>query len=300
MTLWNESLWAAYATDWPSDEIFLTSVGNNGSGTVSYHGVGPSNLGEGFIFPPSLIGYNGSLHVFYTQEAANGQSSSVIDGMYDGRTWSQYTTIDATSGHFETAPAAVAFKTALYVFYGDSGGQLRMRAASSGTNWGPVHVVDGPGATAPGAHTSDVLGAAPAVIVDNASTSNLHVFYYDTTKNALLEAWSSTGTNTSWQYSTVATGVSSSYAVSPVLVNGGTLQVYYVDPNSGTLQVAQKTSLTGTTWTRLTLDGYGGICGTHTADTMGDSVAAVTMSNGKPQVFYTDATAGTLRVATFQ
>src|SRR5262249_15638129 len=99
MALWNESLWAAYA-GYPTDELFLTSIANNGSGTVTYHGAGPSNLGEGFIFPPSVIGYNGSLHVFYTQEAANGESSSVLDGMYDGRAWSQYTILDDTSGHF--------------------------------------------------------------------------------------------------------------------------------------------------------------------------------------------------------
>jgi hypothetical protein len=219
--------------------------------------------------------------------------------MFDGTSWGTDTVIDATSGRSESDPAAVAFNTALHVFWGDSTGQLRMKATSSGTNWGPIHIVDGAGATSPGAHTGDIISGLPSVIVDNESPPNLHVFYWDWSAFSLLEAWSSTGADGSWQYSVVAAAGTGAYVASPVLVNGGaTLEVYYVDPVYHTLREAQKKSLTGSTWNLSTIDGAGGKCsGAVPSDEL---FGAVATSSGNPKVFYIDSQISTLRVATYQ
>ena len=73
----------------------------------------------------------------------------------------------------------------------------------------------------------------------------------------------------------------------------GNAQVYYYDATRRSLRHAW---WTGSAWQFETLDGAGSVIAGHDADQVGSAVSVTEMTNG-PQVYYTDATAHSLRHA---
>ena len=81
-------------------------------------------------------------------------------------------------------------------------------------------------------------------------------------------------------------------AVSVTQMNGNA-QVYYYDATRRSLRHAW---WTGSAWQFETLDGAGSVIAGHDGDQVGSAVSVTEMANG-PQVYYTDATAHSLRHA---
>ena len=119
------------------------------------------------------------------------------------------------------------------------------------------------------------------------------VFYSDATTGSLRVAWRSGG---SWRLETLDgpgstlaghTGDHVGAAVSAVVV-AGEPGVFYSDATSASVRYARRT---GSGWQLETLDGPGSDLSQHTWHHVGSRVSAL-VADGKPQVYYYDATAG--------
>jgi hypothetical protein len=124
------------------------------------------------------------------------------------------------------------------------------------------------------------------------------VFYYDASSASLRYARL---TAAGWRFETLDGPGSVLYqhtwhhvgsSVSAVVVAGAP-QVYYYDATSGALHRAW---WNGGRWFFLTIDGPTSQIAGHTGDRVGSPVSA-TMLGGRPQVYYADASAASLRSA---
>ena len=177
-------------------------------------------------------------------------------------------------------------------YYDSSDGSLR-DARWSGARW-VFTTIDGSGSTLAG-HTPDRVGtAASAVEIDGQPM----VFYADTTTGSLRAAWQSGG---GWQLETLDgpgstqpghTDDNVGSAVSAVVV-AGQPEVFYDDASDASLRLARRTA---SGWQFETLDGPGSVLDQHTWHHVGSAISAL-VADGEPQVYYYDATAGTLHRA---
>jgi hypothetical protein len=96
-----------------------------------------------------------------------------------------------------------------------------------------------------------------------------------------------------WPFTVTATDAKGAQAVADLqLAVGGAPDAFY-DAGAGSLRDA---SWSGTRWVYTTVDGAGSTLPGHTSDTVGGASSAVEI-DGRPMVFYSDATDGSLRVA---
>jgi hypothetical protein len=231
----------------------------------------------------------------FSYDAAAG---SLRDARWTGARW-VFTTIDGSgstlAGHTSDtvgrAASAVEIDGQPMVFYSDTtSGSLRA-AWQSGASW-RFETLDGPGSTLPG-HTGDRVGSAlSAAPLDGQP----EVFYHDASDASLRYARL---TVSGWRYQTLdgsgsalpghsADDVGSAVAVTQL---NGNAQVFYDDATRTSLRHA---FWTGTAWVLETLDGPGSVISGHDTDQVGSAVSATEMPGG-PQVYYADATAGSLR-----
>jgi hypothetical protein len=124
------------------------------------------------------------------------------------------------------------------------------------------------------------------------------IFSYAAAAGSLRDArWTGTG----WDFTTV-NGADSALpghtsddvgAASSAVETGGQPMVFYSDATTGALRFAWRS---GPRWRFATLDGPGSTHPGHTGDQVGTVVSAVVVA-GEPQVYYHDATAGTMHRA---
>ena len=218
------------------------------------------------------------------RQTADGWQLETLDG--PGSVLYQH-----TWHHVGSALSALVADGAPQVFYYDATAGTLHRAWWNGARW-LFLTIDGAGAPTAG-HTGDRVGSAlsatplggqPEVFYDDASDASL--------RYARLTA-------SGWRYQTLdgsgsalpghsADGVGSAVAVTRL---NGNAQVFYDD---ATRQSLRHAFWTGTAWVLETLDGPGSVIPGHDADQVGSSVSAIAMPGG-PQVYYADATAGSLR-----
>jgi len=179
------------------------------------------------------------------------------------------------------------------VYYYDATADRLHRAWLHGNRW-LFLTIDG--ATSPIAgHTGDRVGSAVSATVLAAQPA---VFYYDASAAALRYARL---TGSGWKFETLdgsgsaVAGHTADRVGSAVSVTRmkGDAQVYYYD---ATRQSLRHAFWTGSRWVFETLDGAGSVISGHDTDGVGSSVSVTEMVNG-PQVYYADATAGSLRHA---
>ena len=238
----------------------------------------------------------GAPEAFYYDASAG----SLRDARWTGTRWA-FTVIDGTgstlsghtAGHVGAAVSAVEINGQPMVFYSDATtGSLRAAWRSGGT-W-QLETLDGPGSTLPG-HTDGHVGSAVSAVV---VAGQPEVFYADASDGSLRYARL---TASGWQFETLDGPGSTLYqhtwhhvgsAVS-ALAAGGEPQVYYYDATAGTLHRAW---FDGHRWYFLTIDGGTARLAGHTGGRVGSAVSA-TLLGGQPDVFYADASDGSLRYA---
>jgi hypothetical protein len=193
--------------------------------------------------------------------------------------------------HVGSALSALVADGAPQVFYYDATAGTLHRAWWNGTRWFFL-TIDGAGAPTAG-HTGDRVGSALSAAPFGGQPE---VFYYDASDASLRYAQL---TVSGWRYQTLdgsgstlpghsADDVGSAVAVTQL---NGNAQVFYDDATRTSLRHA---FWTGTAWVLETLDGPGSVISGHDSDQVGSSVSATEMPGG-PQVYYADATAGSLR-----
>lgn len=97
-----------------------------------------------------------------------------------------------------------------------------------------------------------------------------------------------------WPFAVTATDPKGASAVEDLQLSvAGSPETFYYDASAGSLRDAR---WTGTEWAFTTIDGTGSTLAGHTTGTVGGASSAVEI-DGAPMVFYSDATAGSLRVA---
>jgi hypothetical protein len=212
------------------------------------------------------------------------------------RNWPFTVTATDSKGAAATADLRLTVNGAPDAFYYDSStGSLRDAQWTSG-RW-VIAALDGSSSTLAG-HTSDVVGrASSAVVIDGGPM----VFYSDSTTDSLRAAWRADGASGGWRFETLD-GPSSTLAghtsghvgtaISAVVV-AGEPEVFYYDAGSASVRWAR---LTAAGWQFETLDGPGSTLYQHTWHHVGSAVSAVVV-DGKPEVYYYDATAGAMHCA---
>ena len=210
-------------------------------------------------------------------------------------TWPFTVTATDAKGAATVARLQLAVAGAPEAFYFDStDGSLR-DARWGGTRWA-FATVDGAGSTLPG-HTSGTVGRAASAVEVNGEPM---VFYSDASTGSLRAAWHTGGT---WRLETLD-GPGSAFpghtadhvgaAVSAVVVDGQP-EVFYYDATDASVRLARGTA---SGWQFETLDGPGSALYQHTWHHVGSALSALA-DGGDPQVYYYDATAGTLHRAWF-
>lgn len=238
----------------------------------------------------------GEPEVFYY----DASSASLRWARLTGAGW-QFETLDGpgstlyqhTWHHVGSALSAVVVGGAPQVYYYDSTAGALHRAWRSGSRWFFV-TIDGPTSRNPG-HTGYRVGSAISATLLGGQPQ----VYYDDDGAASLRYARLTGAG--WQFKTLdgpsstlpgRTGDHVGSAVSVTQMNGNA-QVYYYDATRRSLRHAW---MSGSGWQFETLDGAGSVIGGHDGDQVGSAVSVTEMANG-PQVYYTDATAHSLRHA---
>jgi hypothetical protein len=179
------------------------------------------------------------------------------------------------------------------VYYYDTTAGSMHRAWWNGTHWLFLTIDGAPSLLA--GHTADQVGSA---ITATLGGGQPQVFYADATRRSLRYA---ALTASGWHFETLdgagatlaghtADHVGS--AVGVTRLNGAT-QVYYYDATRQSLRHAW---WTGAVWLFETLDGMGSVITGHDSDQVGAALSVTTMATG-PQVFYVDASRGSLRHA---
>jgi Putative Ig domain len=252
------------------------------------------NVGEA----SSAVVIDGGPMVFYSDATTNSLRAAWRTGSTGS--W-RFETLDGpgstlaghTTGHVGSAISAAVVAGEPEVFYYDASFASLRYARLTADGW-QFETLDGPGSTLY-QHTWHHVGSSvSAVVVDRAP----QVYYYDATAGALHCAW---WNGARWFFLTIDgptsrlaghTGARVGSAVSATLL-GGRAQVYYDDAGAASLRYGRETAAG---WRFETLDGPSSTLPGHTGDRVGSAVS-VTQMNGNPQVYYYDATRGSLRHA---
>jgi len=237
--------------------------------------------------------YNGRPHVFYW----DGSTGDLRHTYWNGIAWAFETLdgagggngrIDATVGEYSSA---VVYNGRPHVFYWDDAGNLR-HAYYNGITWA-FETLDGPGSTLPG-HTNNDVGRGTSTVLFGGRP---HVFYHDDQAGTLRHAW---WNGIAWSFEVLdglggLPGSTTHYVgeyPAAMLYNQGP-HVFYYDRQDDSLRHAY---WNGSVWAFETLDGTGSFRPGHTTDDVGRYGAPV-LYNARPHVFYSNATAGSLRHA---
>jgi hypothetical protein len=236
---------------------------------------------------PEVFYYDASdASVRFARETAGGWQLGTLDG--PGSTLYQH-----TWHHVGSALSALAAGGKPQVYYYDTTAGTLHRAWSNGSRWFFL-TIDGPGARLAG-HAGGRVGSAVSATLTGGQPD---VFYADTGNRSLRYARL---TAPGWRFGTLdgsgsalaghtADGVGSAVSVTQMK---GNAQIYYYDATRKSLRHA---FWTGSRWVLETLDGPGSVIAGHDGDQVGSAVS-VTEMRGGPQVFYADATSGSLRHA---
>jgi hypothetical protein len=302
--------WAVTAGSLPPG--LTLSAGGILSGTISAATASGGDLVRNWSFTVTATDAKGAAGAAGLQLAVNGSpdafyydssTGSLRDAQWRSDGWT-FAALDGSSstltGHTDGvvghASSAVEIDGRPMVFYSDSTtNSLRAawRADGSTGSW-RFETLDGPGSTVAG-HTDDHVGTAISAAV---LAGEPEVFYYDASSASLRYARL---TAAGWRFETLDGPGSVLYqhtwhhvgsSVSAVVVDGAP-QVYYYDATSGALHRAW---WNGSRWFFLTIDGPTSRIAGHTGDRVGSPVSA-TLLGGRPQVYYADATAASLRSA---
>ena len=242
---------------------------------------------------------NGSPDAFYYDSS----TGSLRDALWTSGGWT-LTTVDGssstvaghTSGDVGRASSAIVIDGGPMVFYSDSTtGSLRAAWRTDGAtgSW-RFETLDGPGSTLFG-HTADHVGSAISAVV---AAGEPEIFYNDASSASLR--WARL-TAAGWQFETIDGPGSALYqhtwhhvgsSVSAIVVDGAP-RVYYYDSTAGALHCAWRK---GGRWFFLTIDGPTSLTAGHTGSRVGSAVSA-TLLGGRPQVYYDDDGASSLRYA---
>jgi hypothetical protein len=247
----------------------------------------------------SAVVINGGPMVFYSDSTAGSLRAA---WRADGATGSwRFETLDGpgsilaghTTDHVGGAISAVVVAGEPEVFYDDASSASLRWARLTAAGW-QFEMLDGPGSALYQHSWHHVGSSVSAVVLDGAP----QVYYDDSTAGALRCAWWKDGR---WLFLTIDgptsrtaghTGLRVGSAVSATVL-GGRARVYYDDDGGASLRYAQQTAAG---WRFETLDGPSSTLPGHTADHVGSAIA-VTQMNGNAQVYYDDATRGSLRHA---
>ncbi len=191
-----------------------------------------------------------------------------------------------------TTVSALAADGRPQAYYDTTAGTLR-RAWWTGTRWSFLSM-DGPGSQLAGHTTDSVAASVSATLIGGQP----RVLYADTTRQSLRQAKLTTA---GWRLETLdgagstLAGHTTDHVGAAVGVTqmAGDTQVYYYDATRRSLRHAW---WTGTAWQFETLDGAGSVIAGHGTDHVGAAVSVTSSASG-PQVFYADATDGSLREA---
>lgn len=195
--------------------------------------------------------------------------------------------------HVGSAVSALVAGGQPQAYYYDATAGALHRAWWNGSRWFFL-TIDGSTARLAG-HTGDSVGSAvsatliggqPEVFYDDASDASLR-YARLTASGWRFQAIDGSGSTLAGH---TADRVGSAVAVTQMR---GNAQVYYYD---ATRQSLRHAFWTGSGWVLETLDGPGSVIVGHDGDQVGSSVS-VTELPGGPQVYYADATAGSLRHA---
>jgi Putative Ig domain len=300
--------WAVTAGSLPPG--LTLSAGGVLSGTIAAATASGGDLVRNWPFTVTATDPKGATAVADLQLAINGSpdafsydssTRSLRDARWTSGGW-VFTTLDGSSstlaGHTDgdvgAAASAVEIDGGPMVFYSDSTtNSLRAawRAGGSAGSW-RFETLDGPSSTLAGHTSGHVGGAISAVLV----AGEPEVFYYDASSALLRYARLAAD---GWQFETLDGPGSTLYqhtwhhvgsSVSAVVV-GGAPQAYYYDATAGALHRAW---WNGARWFFLTIDGPTSRLAGHTGARVGSAVSA-TLLGGRPQVYYDDAGAASLR-----
>jgi Putative Ig domain len=274
---------------WASDGWTLTTL-DGPSSTLAGHTA--DHVGSAI----SAVVVAGEPEVFYD----DATSASLRWARLTAAGW-QFETLDGpgsalyqhTWHHVGSSVSAVVVDGAPQVYYYDSTVGALHCAWWKGSRWFFL-TIDGPTARTAG-HTGFRVGSAVSATVLGGRAQ----VYYDDGGGASLRYAEQTAAG--WRFETLD-GPSSTLpghtadhvgsAVSVTQMNGNA-QVYYYDATRRSLRHAW---WTGSAWQFETLDGPGSVIAGHDGDQVGSAVSVTEMTNG-PQVYYTDATAHSLRHA---
>jgi hypothetical protein len=250
-------------------------------------GAGPYRWAVTYGSPPPGLALSRAGLLSGTVAAATASGGDAV------RTWPFTVTATDPKGAVAVADLRLAVAGTPEAFYYDSSAGSLRDARWTGTRWA-FTTIDGSGSTLAG-HTSGQVGrAASAVEIDGQPM----VFYSDASTGSLRAAWRSGGR---WRLETLDgpgstqpghTAGHVGSAVSAVVV-AGQPEVFYYDAGDASLRNAR---LTASGWRFETLDGPGSVLSQHTRHHVGSAISAL-VADGEPQVYYYDATAGTLRRA---
>jgi Putative Ig domain len=236
---------------------------------------------------PEVFYYDASsASLRYARLTAAGWQFETVDG--PGSALYQH-----TWHHVGSSVSAVVVDGAPQVFYYDATSGALHRAWWNGSRWFFL-TIDGPTSRIAG-HTADRVGSpVSATLLDGQPQ-----VYYDDASAASLRSAQETAAG--WRFETLDgsastlpghTGDRVGSAVAVTQMNGDA-QVYYYDATRKSLRHAW---WNGSAWQFETLDGAGSVIPGHDGDQVGPAVSATEMMNG-PQVYYSDATAHSLRHA---
>ena len=256
----------------------------------------PGHTGDHVGAAVSAVVTAGEPQVFYS----NATSGSVRYAWKTAAGW-QLETLDGpgsalaqhTWHHVGSTLGALTANGRPQVYYYDSSAAALHRAWWDGTRW-LFLTIDGSTSRLAG-HTPDQVGSAISATLGG---DQPQVFYADATGQSLRHAWL---TAAGWRFETLdgpgaaTAGHTADHVGSAVGVTqmNGNSQVYYYDATRQALRHAWRP---GSAWQFETLDGAGSVIAGHGTDHVGATVSVTTMSTG-PQVFYADASRGSLRHA---
>jgi len=236
---------------------------------------------------PAVFYYDATdASVRFARETASGWQLETLDG--PGSVLYQH-----TWHHVGSALSALVAGREPQVYYYDATAGTLHRAWSNGTRWFFL-TIDGPAARLAG-HTGGRVGSAVSATLIGAQPE---VFYADAGNRSLRSAQL---TASGWRFGTLDgsgstlaghTGDSVGSAVAVTQMKGDA-QVYYYDATRKSLRHA---FWTGSAWVLEILDGPGSAIAGHDSDRVGSALGVTEMPGG-PQIYYADATAGSLRHA---
>jgi hypothetical protein len=274
-----------------------SSVNPGGDGTVTI--VEENAVPSGVQVLPVTdwnVTYNGFPYVEWLTTVGMIVTTPTLPAAQVSRPYSARLAATGGKGAAAVADLRLAIDGSPDAFYYDSSARSLRDAMWTSHGW-TISTLDGSSSTLAGHTSGDVGQASSAVVIDGGPM----VFYSDSTTDSLRAAWRGGGATGSWRFETIdgpgstLAGHTSGHvgsAISAVVV-AGEPEVFYYDATAGALHRAWWYR---TRWFFLTIDGPTSRIAGHTGYRVGSAISA-TLLGGRPQAYYDDDDAASLRYA---